>query len=210
MPLTNRVTPYGRIISTAARGTLMGNRGGMMHRLDKTLGPRQWVNKTWITCRLSFKGRWREVMGPNSYTELFFLDEATSFAAGHRPCYECRRHDALAYAEFWADAHGTSGMRAKAGQMDEQLHRERLTTDGQKGTFRAEIGSLPTGTMVLLDERCWLVIAGRLFLWTPEGYSGVRDIAPETVAHVLTPQSTVEVFRAGYDADVHGSALEHM
>lgn len=210
MPLTNRVTPDGRIISTAARGTLMGNRGGMLHRLDKTLGPRQWATKAWITCRLSFKGRWREVMGENSYTELFFLDEATSFAAGHRPCYECRRQDALAYAEFWADVHGTGGLRAKAGQIDEQLHQERLTHDGRKALFRAAMGSLPTGTMVLVDERCWLVIAGRLFLWTPEGYSSARDIAPDAIVDVLTPSSTVEVFRAGYDADVHMSALEHM
>ncbi len=210
MPLTNRVTPDGRIISTAARGTLMGNRGGMMHRLDKTLGPRQWVSKAWIACRLSFKGRWREAMGENSYTELFFLDEATSFAAGHRPCYECRRHDALAYAEFWAEAHDLAGVRAKAAQIDDQLHQERLTHDGRKAMFKAEVGALPTGTMVMVEERCWLVIAGRLFLWTPEGYTSASDIAPNTVVNVLTPPSTVEIFRVGYDADVHGSALTHM
>jgi hypothetical protein len=210
MALTNRVTPDGHIIATRARGTLMGNRGGMMHRLDKTLGPRQWVGKAWITCRLSFKGRWREVMGPNSYTELFFLDEATSFAAGHRPCYECRRQDAISFAELWAEAHGQGGGRAKAGDIDTVLHGERLTRGSQKATFEAEVGNLPTGAFVRWTNGAYLVIGGRLFRWSPEGYTAALEVAPELVVDVLTPRSTLAVFQAGYDADVHESALSHM
>lgn len=210
MPLTNRVTPDGHIIATRARGTFMGNRGGMMHRLDKTLGPRQWVGKAWITCRLSFKGRWREVMGPNSYTELFFLDEATSFAAGHRPCYECRRQDAISFAELWAEQNGPGQRRAKAGDIDTALHAERLTARGLKATFAAAIGDLPTGAFVRWREGAHLVIAGRLFRWSPEGYTAAMDVAPDMVVDVLTPQSTLDVFRAGYDADVHESALRFM
>lgn len=188
----------------------MGNRGGMLHRLDKTLGPRQWVSKAWITCRLSFKGRWREVMGPNSYTELFFLDEATSFAAGHRPCYECRRQDAISFAELWAECHSCGQARAKAGEMDAVLHEERLTDKALKATFQAAVGDLPTGTFVRYTNGAYLVIAGRLFRWSPEGYTAAIDVDPGLIVDVLTPKSTVEIFRAGYDADVHESALRHM
>ena len=105
MPLQNRVTPFGAIESTPARGTLMGNRGGRMHdAATKTLLRRRWASKHWIICVTRFKQRWRPVMGPSSYTELFFLDEATALAAGHRPCYECQRHRALQYAEAFASA----------------------------------------------------------------------------------------------------------
>lgn len=214
MALTNRVTPDGHIVATQARGTLMGNRGGMMHRLDKTLGPRQWVSKSWITCRLSFKGRWREVMGPNSYTELFFLDEATSFAAGHRPCYECRRQDALSFAELWAEqnssGHDAGRGRARAGDIDAVLHRERLSAAGHKTTFEAEAGELPTGAFIRWRDGAYLVVASRLFRWSPEGYTAAIDIEPDAIVDVLTPKSTIAVFRAGYDADVHESALRHM
>lgn len=210
MALTNRVTPDGQIIATPARGTFMGNRGGMMHRLDKTLGPRQWVSKAWITCRLSFKGRWREVMAPNSYTELFFLDEATSFAAGHRPCYECRRQDAVSFAELWTEQLSQSRARVKAGEMDAVLHTERLDDDGHKATFEAPVGSLPTGAFVRWRDGAYLLIAGRLFRWSPEGYTAAVDVSPDLIVQVLTPKSTLAVFEAGYDADVHESALSHM
>jgi len=210
MALTNRVTPHGEIIATSARGTFMGNRGGQMHRLDKTLGPRQWVTKAWITCRLSFKGRWREVMAPNSYTELFFLDEATSFAAGHRPCYECRRQDAISFAELWAEQNTAGHARAKANDIDTVLHGERLDHRGAKATFQAMLGDLPTGAFVRWRNDAYLVIAGRLFLWSPEGYTSAMDVPANLVVEVLTPRSTLAVFQAGYDADVHESALRFM
>ncbi|MGF1649062.1 MAG: hypothetical protein ACFCUN_01270 [Hyphomicrobiaceae bacterium] len=207
MPLQNRVTPEGEIIETAARGTLMGNRGGMLHRPDKTLGLKRWINKSWISCRLQFKGRWREVMGPDSYTELFFLDEATALAAGHRPCYECRRNDATWFAELWGKALA-EGRRAKASEIDGVLHEERLTADGAKATFRSIVGDLPTGVMVRWNGACYLVFGRRLMLWSPERYVRAVDVPIDQVVDVLTPRSIVEVIRAGYDPDIHGSVLE--
>ncbi|MGI9425267.1 MAG: hypothetical protein ACR2PA_18885 [Hyphomicrobiaceae bacterium] len=209
MPLQNRVTPDGQIIATSARGTLIGNRGGMMHRIDKTLGPKRWVSKQWIACRVSYKGRWREVMGPDSYTELFFLDEATSFAAGHRPCYECRRREAVFFSELWAETFG-SGLRAKAGEIDSTLHAERLNAENRKATFKANVEDLPTGAMVQWRDGAYLVLAGRLLRWSSECYTAAVDAETDTVVEVLTPRSTLEIFRAGYDADLHESALKFM
>lgn len=209
MPLQNRVTPLGEIIATSARGTLMGNRGGVLHTRDRKLGPKRWASKQWIYCRLSFKGRWREVMGPDSYTELFFLDEATAFAAGHRPCYECRRQDAVTFAEVWGEVLG-GGTRAKAGEIDQVLHDERLTSDGVKVTFKAALGDLPTGVMVLYRNDARLVFAGRLLRWAPAGYDDPIAPPPETIVDVLTPRSIVEVIRGGYDPDVHETVLPHL
>ncbi|MCW5694862.1 MAG: hypothetical protein KIT48_21095 [Pseudolabrys sp.] len=103
MPLQNRVTPFADLIADPARGTLFGNRGGKFHRDDRTLGARRWASRQWICCVLDFKGRQRDVWG-RYYTELFFLDEVTAFAAGHRPCFECRRKDAQRFAELFASA----------------------------------------------------------------------------------------------------------
>jgi hypothetical protein len=153
-------------------------------------------------------------MGPDSYTELFFLDEATSFAAGHRPCYECRRQDAISFAELWAEQHVTGSnvgvVRAKAGDIDTVLHAERLTPRNLKATFASPVGNLPTGAFVRWRDGAYLVLAGRLLRWAPEGYTAAVDIAPDTVVQVLTPKSTLAVFQAGYDADVHESALDFM
>lgn len=206
MPLQNRVTPLGEMIATSARGTMMGNRGGMLHRPDKTLGVKRWVSKQWICCRLRFKGRWREVMGTDGYTELFFLDEATAFAAGHRPCYECRRQDANYFADIWGEVLG-DGTRTKASEIDLVLHSERLTSDGVKATFKSLVSDLPIGVMVLYVGEPYLVFADRLMLWTPAGYTSAIHVPPDTLVDVLTPRSIVEVIRAGYDADVHETVL---
>ncbi|MEM9028480.1 MAG: hypothetical protein AAGC70_08935 [Pseudomonadota bacterium] len=209
MPLQNRVTPAGEIIATSARGTMMGNRGGMLHRVDKTLGIKRWVTKQWVCCRLSFKGRWREVMGPDGYTELFFLDEATALAAGHRPCYECRRQDAVYFADLWGDVLGSGG-RARASEIDTVLHSERMTSDGAKATFKSQVSDLPIGVMVLHDGEPHLVFAGKLVRWSPEGYTMAMSVPGDTLVDVLTPRSIVEVIRAGYDADVHETVLAHV
>ena len=121
MPLPNRVDPFGDLFATPARGTLFGNRGGKFHRDDKTLGSRRWVSRQWICCVLKFKGRQRNVWG-RYYTELFFLDEVTAFAAGHRPCFECRRQDAERFAVLFSG----KKQRASADAMDRVLHAERL------------------------------------------------------------------------------------
>src|SRR6476646_8354138 len=124
MPLQNRVTPFGELIASPARGTLLGNRGGRIHDDERKLTARRWTSKQWICCQLDFNNRHRKVWG-DGYTELFFLDEVTALAAGHRPCFECRRADAKAFAEKWAEAWG--GGIPYAPEMDEVLHAERLT-----------------------------------------------------------------------------------
>ncbi len=206
MPLQNRVTPEGEIIATAARGTMMGNRGGCLHRPDKTLGRRRWVTRQWICCELRFRGRHREVMAPGQYTELFFLDEATALAAGHRPCFECRRADALAFASLWAQAEGRTG-RVTAEHMDRILHDERLGPRGTKRVYRWPVGDLPTGSIVRLDGQPHLVTGRELQLWTPEGYLGAVRVDPDTVVEVLTPPSIVALFRLGLQPRLHPTAV---
>ncbi len=206
MPLQNRVTPEGEIIATAARGTMMGNRGGCLHRPDKTLGRRRWVTRQWICCELRFRGRHRVVMTTGQYTELFFLDEATALAAGHRPCFECRRADALAFASLWAQAEGRTG-RVTAEHMDRILHDERLGPRGTKRVYRWPVGDLPTGSIVRLDGQPHLVTGRELQLWTPEGYLGAVRVDPDTVVEVLTPPSIVALFRLGLQPRLHPTAV---
>lgn len=141
MPLQNRVTPMAEIIACEARGTFMGNRGGPLHDETKRLTRKRWVNKHWIACVLEFRGRHREVMAPRRYTELFFLDEASAFAAGHRPCFECRRQDFNRYAELWGAIRGRDA-RGYVAEMDDLMHAERLKPDRSSGcTAPASPGS---------------------------------------------------------------------
>src|SRR5690348_17570727 len=146
MPLQNRVDPFANLFATPARGTLMGNRGGKFHTDRQKLTARRWVSRQWICCVLDFRGRHRDVWG-RYYTELFFLDEVTAFAAGHRPCFECRREDAEKFARLFSG----EATRARAPAMDAVLHRERL--DGRaRRTHRRRIDDLPDGAMVALDR----------------------------------------------------------
>ena len=147
-PLQNRVDPFGELIADPARGLVFGNRGGRLHGDDRRLTRRRWVTRAWICCRLAFKGRQRTVWG-RGYTELFFLDEVTAFAAGHRPCFECRRHDALAFAGHWAAVRGRRA-RASADEMDERLHAERLDGRGKR-RHRLPVDKLPDGAVISLD-----------------------------------------------------------
>src|SRR5438093_11433404 len=123
MPLPNRVTPLGELVAVASRGLFMGNRGGRIHRNDRTLGTRRWASRAWICCVTRFKGRHRAVWG-HGYTELFFLDEPTALAAGHRPCFECRRRAALAFAASWAAARHAP-VPPRAAEMDRVRSEER-------------------------------------------------------------------------------------
>src|SRR5205809_692519 len=148
MPLQNRVTPFGELVAVASRGQFMGNRGGRLHRDDRTLGARRWVSRQWICCVTRFKGRHRAVWG-SGYTELFFLDEPTALAAGHRPCFECRRRDAEHFAALWGQTRGWPAP-ARAPEMDLALHPERVGAEGQKITYRAQLSALPDGTFVRL------------------------------------------------------------
>lgn len=213
MPLQNRVTPEGEIVATPHRGLLMGNRGGCFHLPDRTLAGRHWVSRQWIACVLQFKGRRRQVMAANRYTELFFLDEATALAAGHRPCFECRRRDAERFAGLWAKATGRAA-RARAPVMDQILHAERMTADGQKATYRARIADVPNGAFVRYASesgaiRPYLVVGNHLLAWEPGGYTGavfLSSVSQEV--DVLTPRSIVAVLSAGYRPMLHPSAVD--
>lgn len=205
MPLQNRVTPEGEIIATPARGAMMGNRGGCLHGPDKRLGRRRWVTKQWICCELQFRGRHREVMAPRRYTELFFLDEATAFAAGHRPCFECRRADALDFARLWANAEGRAE-RAGAADMDAVLHAERLGPGGAKRVHNRRLADLPMGSIVRVAGQPHLVAGGELRRWTLDGYLPAAQVDPDTIVEVLTPPSVVALFRLGLQPRLHPTA----
>jgi hypothetical protein len=204
MPLQNRVTPSGEIVSTPQRGLFTGNRGIIHDPLTRTLLKRRWSSKAWLTCVCEFRGRCRDVMGTRSWTELFFLDEATAFAAGHRPCFYCRRDDAKRFRAAWERGNGVSGLRAL--EMDEVLHRERL--DGRA----KRLHSLPTpleklsdGAMVQAAGESYLIARGRALLWSFEGYHEVAT-QPRDAA-LLTPPSTLRAFSAGYRPVLHPSAV---
>jgi hypothetical protein len=202
MPLQNRVTPTGEIISTPHRGLFTGNRGIIHDPATKTL-TRRWASPAWLTCVCEFRGRRREVMGGRSWTELFFLDEATALAAGHRPCFFCRRDDANRFRAAWEAGNGVSGLRAS--DMDTTLHRERL--EGGRKRLHAlptPLEKLPDGVMVQKGAQSFLIVQRRALLWSPAGY---RD-APNTIedAMLLTPPSTLRALGAGYQPVLHESA----
>jgi hypothetical protein len=195
MPHRNRVTPWGEIVATPERGTLMGNRG-VIHDDGGTI-VRDWRVRRWIACRLEFKGRRREILQPRRWTELFFLDEATAIAAGHRPCAECRRADYRRWQTAW-EAAGLGSTRAD--DMDHVLHADRTGPSG-----RQRVSDLPEAAMVRLDGRAWLVDAGDLLAWSFAGYGERRPAPPEPV-EVLTPAAAVAVLAAGYEVGVHPAA----
>ena len=201
VPRQNRVTPYGTLIFAEARGTLMGNRG-CVHSDDGRI-VRQWQVRRWIACALSFRGRRRFVMPPGRWTALFFLDEATALAAGHRPCAECRWADYGRFQRAFLAAH--PGHPAGADPMDRTLHAARVGEGRTKRTYEAPAGSLPGGTFVEVDGRPWLVLDDGLHAWTPAGYGECRP-RPAGNVTVLTPAPTVAAIRAGYAPVVHPSA----
>lgn len=206
MPLQNRVTPEGEIIATPHRGLMMGNRGGCFHTPEKTLKARRWASRQWIACVLSFKGRRRKLMQPGLYTELFFLDEATALAAGHRPCFECRRPDAQRFAELWAAAQGLSAP-PRAPAMDRVLQAERVGPARTKATYRAALAGLPAGTFVRgPGGQSYLVDDDGLLPWSPAGYGPPRAHSKGAVVDVLTPRSIVAVLSAGYRPMLHPTA----
>lgn len=197
MPLRNRLTPFGDIVAVPARGTLMGNRG-VIHDHQRRIVRDSQVRR-WIACRLEFRGRHREVMPPDRWTALFFLDEATAFAAGHRPCGECRYADYQRFRACWPLA------AASVDDVDRVLHAERRLGPWQKRTSTADLSELPSGAMVALDSAAWLVRGDALVRWTHEGYAERRARFSGEVT-LLTPPSMVEVLRRGYPLAVHPTA----
>jgi hypothetical protein len=218
-PLQNRVTPDGDIVAVTARGDMFGNRGGRIHGSDQRLGSKRWHSKQWICCILSFKQRRRPVMAPNRYTELFFLDEATALSAGHRPCFECRREAAMQFATLWNGTRGLPG-RAIAGDMDDQLHSERVSaqvgkpgkTRTEKPVWSAQLRNLPDATFARWHRASGaptltgMLLAKRFLTWTPDGYASALPVAPDVTLDVLTPKSIVAVLRAGYVPGMHKTA----
>ena len=203
MPLQNRVSPFGELLTSPARGLLFGNRGGRFHTDFKTLMARRWVSRRWICCVLDFKGRQRDVWG-RFYTELFFLDEPTALAAGHRPCFECRRKDAEAFAEAWRKACRLYA-RPSADAMDDVLHDERLR-GRDKRLHRRGIDALPDGAFVALGDEAFVVRGNTLLRWTQNGYN-VRKRRPRGLAvDVLTPPAILAALSAGYQPHWHPSA----
>ena len=203
MPLQNRVTPFGDLQVTSARGTFMGNRGGRFHTDAKTLTARRWASRQWICCVLDFNERQRDVWG-RYYTELFFLDEPTALAAGHRPCFECRRKEAQAFAAKWQEAHGLSAA-PKADEMDEVLHGERLQGRAKR-LHRRDIDALPDGAFVVLEEGAFAVRGNALLRWTPQGYEPHRRRPRGIIVDVLTPPAILAVLSSGYQPHWHPSA----
>jgi hypothetical protein len=200
MPLQNRVTPFGEIIALEERGLVMGNRG-VLHDAQRRIVRSSQVRR-WIACRIEFRGRRRTIMAPKRYTELFFLDEATAFSAGHRPCRECRYVDYQRFRSLWESCRGGP---ASADSMDTQLHHERRN-GRTKRTYRSDIGELPDGTYVALDGDAWLVWGDELLAWSGAGYANRRPRPARMDVDVLTPGSIVAVLAAGYRPSVHPSA----
>jgi hypothetical protein len=187
----------------------MGNRG-ILHDAEGHI-KRAWQVKRWLVCVLEFRGRKREVMSPNRYTELFFLDEATALAAGHRPCAECRHAAFLAFCKAWKVVHPNVGgsQRPGADDIDNQLHTERVARDRSKRLFRANLEEMPNGVFVRRDdwgEGAYLVWDDGLLAWSAGGYTERRDRPKRAEVSVLTPESTVGVIRAGYAPEIHPSA----
>jgi hypothetical protein len=207
MPLQNRVTPSGDLVAEKARGLLMGNRGGRFHNQDRTLGPRRWVSRAWICCLIEFKGR-RRAVWKTSYTELFFVDEVTALAAGHRPCFECRRRDAVEFASCWAAPLGFAA-RSLAADMDRILHDERLVGRAKRRHLLA-IDNLPDGAMFNFagdHSRTFAVRDDLILEWRPAGYSEASPRPRQMMVDVLTPPGILAVLAGGYRPQWHPSAV---
>ncbi|MEV6522211.1 hypothetical protein AB0M43_09740 [Longispora sp. NPDC051575] len=205
MTLQNRVAPTGEILAVDARGLLTGNRG-CLHGPDRRLGVTRWRSKLWICCVLEWRGWRRDPMPPGRWTALFFLDEATALAAGHRPCAYCRRAEYTSYAELWRSAEGLAAP-PKAVEMDARLHAERVEPRTRRQRTRgAAFGTLPDGVLVRRHDRVGLVAAGRFAPWTFDGYLPAEPVPSAEPVEVLTPPVTTAVLAAGYRPLLHPTA----
>jgi hypothetical protein len=199
MPLQNRVTPLGELIADPARGLVYGNRGCLHDEHGRIR--RRYDGKRWIACRLRFKSWHRSpLMQPGRFTELFFLDEATAFAAGHRPCALCRREDYNRFLQIWRELHqGERGVEA----IDARLHEERVdpATRGPR-SHEGSLDDLPDGAFVMRHGEPWLVLGSQLLRWTPAGYGEHLPRPSHARAMTVTPPSLVVVLRGGWEGAV--------
>lgn len=206
--LQNRVSPWGELCAVGDRGSLMGNRG-ILHDEHNCI-VRPWAHKAWVTCLLAYKGLKRpKPFSPGNYSELFFLDEATALAAGHRPCTYCQRERSGEFKTAWLK--GNVPIEERRGflmsQLDARLHSERVLPDRSKRTHQAELGSLPTGAMFEHQGDAYLVADTGIRRWTFKGYTAAPDLTATTAVAVLTPPSVLAAFSQGFKARVHESAL---
>jgi hypothetical protein len=209
MSLQNRVNPFSHLIATTERGAWTGNRG-VIHNAEKKIVKNHNI-KAWICCVLHYKDFKRNVMTPNRWTELFFLDEATAFAAGHRPCGFCRHPDFKRFKNLWLTANGAQyGWAVGTGmkEIDAVIHQERLDESGVQKAFTATLSDLPDGCFITLKDANtpYLWFQNQLFAWSFSGYTKVLAFNKNQVVNVLTPRSYVAVFKAGYVPQVHFSA----
>jgi hypothetical protein len=203
-PLQNRVTPFGELLATPARGLLLGNRGGRFHDpATRALRTRRWASKHWICCLLAFKG-WKREVWKTGYTELFFLDEVTALAAGHRPCCECRRTAARGFQAALLAAVMTP---LSLGEIDARLDAERR--DGRaKRLHRRPVSELPDGAMIALGADAFALRGGTILPWTPTGYRTPLP-RPAGLADVLTPPLALAALAGGYAPLWHPTAPAH-
>jgi hypothetical protein len=208
MPLQNRVSPWGELEDDPSKaGTIMGNRG-VLHDKDKNI-VRQWLNKEWKACVPQFKGIDRKpLFQEKNYSELFFLDEATAYASGHRPCCYCQRVKYKAFKLYWATTHRDEkpATEIPIKEIDKILHQERIGSGGVKVKYAASLATLPEGTIFEVDEKAFLLYRGRILRWSFTGYSAAEFGVSETEVNVLTPRSIVDLYAAGLKPDVHPSA----
>ncbi len=195
MPLQNRVTPLGDLVADPARGLVYGNRGCLHDRSGRIR--RRYSGRRWIACRLEFRGWHRHpLLQPGRFTELFFLDEATTFAAGHRPCALCRREDYNRFSAIWRELHPD---QVGADAIDAQLHTERVAPDTNAQLHHtADLGELPDGAFVLQEDIPHLVLGPYLLEWTVAGYTQRTKRPACRPVVLITPPSLVLVIRAGW------------
>jgi hypothetical protein len=210
MPLQNRVNPFSQIVAIPERGAWTGNRG-VIHNIEKQIIKNHAV-KYWITCVLHYKGKRRELMMPNRWTELFFLDEATAFAAGHRPCGFCRHADYKKFKQLWLQANGAGyGLTDNTSiqMIDAFIHKERLSKSNTQKTYTAFLHTLPNGVFIKLanEQEAFLWLRRQLYQWSFSGYKKATEVDASQTVEVLTPASYVEVMRLGYEPKVHVSAM---
>ena len=207
MPLQNRVNPKGEIKAIKSRGEFLGNRGIIHNGQQEIVSP--FKIKGWVTCQLEFKGRKRELMAKGRYTELFFLDEATAFSAGHRPCAECRRPRYKEFKEKWLEANQSLLIdnSTSIASIDKIIHQDRINKK-QKVTYQNKMNLLPNGTMIQIDSIEYLIWKSKIFKWTFEGYEPTNINISNNDVMILTPKSYVEMFKKGFTPTVHISLQE--
>ncbi|MBA4225761.1 MAG: hypothetical protein C0456_03945 [Hyphomonas sp.] len=203
MPLRNRVDPFGHLHAVPERGLFMGNRGGCFHREDQSLKARQWASPRWIICRLDFKGRRRPLMRPGHYTELFFLDEATALAGGHRPCFECRRQEAEAFRQALIQA-GRLQPGASISEVDAlAAGAMQQVLAGRRARESITPAQLPDGAMYAVEGKAFLVHAGRARAWSFGGYGPALPL--HEAGTRLTPEISCAAINSGYEVALHTS-----